>query len=253
MRILAVAHNTFREAVRDKVLYVLLFFAGSTILGSKALGWISIGQDIKIVKDISLASVSVFGVLIAIFVGTNLVYKEVDKRTIYTILCRPMRRWEFIVGKYVGMAMLLALVTVAMAVITGGYVLLLGGALDLTFVLAVVLIYWELLLVTSLAILLSTVMSPILGAIIVFCAYVVGHATTVLIDLPEQFHGTLAEKVMAVVYYALPNLSNFNIRAEAANGVPIAPEYVAWAIGYGTVYTVMLLVMASLAFEDKDV
>ncbi|MFA6240350.1 MAG: ABC transporter permease [Candidatus Hydrogenedentales bacterium] len=253
MRILAVAQNTFREAVRDKVLYVLLFFAGATILGSKALGWISIGQDIKIVKDISLASVSLFGVLIAIFVGTNLVYKEIDKRTIYTILCRPMRRWEFILGKYVGMAMLLAVVTLAMAAISGGYVALLGGTLDLTFAMAVLLIYWELLLVTGLAILFSTVTSPILGAIMVFCAYVVGHATTILVDLPEQFHGTVAEKGMAIVYYALPNLSNFNIRAEAANGVPVAPEYVAWALVYGVVYTAMLLVLASLAFEDKDV
>ena len=84
-RIIAVARNTFREAVRDRVLYVLLFFAAAAILGSKALGWVSTGQDIKIVKDISLASVSLFGVLIAIFVGTNLVYKEIDKRTIYTV------------------------------------------------------------------------------------------------------------------------------------------------------------------------
>jgi len=87
----------------------------------------------------------------------------------------------------------------------------------------------------------------------VFCTYVVGHATTILVDLPEQFHGTFSEKVLTVVYYALPNLSNFNIRAEAANGVPVAPEYVVWALVYGTVYTAMLLVLASLAFEDKDV
>ncbi len=86
-----------------------------------------------------------------------------------------------------------------------------------------------------------------------FCAFVVGHATGILIDLPEHFEGTVAEKVLAIVYYILPNLSNFNIRAEAANGVPVAPAYVLWAMAYGTVYTVMLLVLASLAFEDKDV
>ncbi|MBP7431889.1 MAG: ABC transporter permease, partial [Candidatus Hydrogenedentes bacterium] len=122
MRVLAVARNTFREAVRDKVLYVLLLFAAAAIFGSKALGWISIGQDIKIVKDLSLAAVSVFGVLIAIFVGTNLVYKEIDKRTIYTILCRPMHRWEFILGKYAGLAALLALVTAVMAAVAAVYV-----------------------------------------------------------------------------------------------------------------------------------
>ena len=95
MRVYAIAHNTFREAVRDKVLYVLLFLAGASILGSKALGWISVGQDIKIMKDISLATIQIFGVLIAIFVGTNLVYKEIDKRTLYTIISRPIHRYEF--------------------------------------------------------------------------------------------------------------------------------------------------------------
>lgn len=253
MRILAVARNTFRESVRDKVLYVLLFFAAVTIFGSKALGWISIGQDIKIVKDISLAAVSVFGVLIAIFVGTNLVYKEVDKRTIYTIICRPMHRWEFIVGKYVGLAALLAVVTAVMAVVASVYVVALGGGLDMTFAAAVLLIYWQLLLVTALAVLLSACTSPILGAIIVFSTYVVGHATNIFMDLPDHLRGTFAERMMRFAYYVIPNLSNFDIRAEAANGVPVSPGYVLWALVYGTVFTVMLLVLASLAFQDKDV
>jgi len=253
MRILAVAHNTFREAVRDKVLYVLLFFAAVAILGSKALGWISIGQDIKIVKDISLAAVSIFGVLIAIFVGTNLVYKEIDKRTIYTIICRPMWRFEFVLGKYLGLAMLLGLVTLIMTAVATGYVVALGGTVDLTFFFASLLIYWQLLLVTALAVLLSSLTSPILGALIVFSAYIVGHATGILIDLPDHFEGTWSKTFLEAAYYIIPNLSNFDIRAEAANGVAIAPAYVAWALAYGTIYTAMLLVLASLAFEGKDV
>ena len=253
MRVLAVARNTFREAVRDKVLYVLLLFAATAILGSKALGWISIGQDIKIVKDISLAAVSIFGVLIAIFVGTNLVYKEIDKRTIYTILCRPMHRWEFVLGKYLGLAALLALVTVVMAFVAAAYVVILGGGLDIVFFEAVLLIYWQLLLVTALAVLLSALTSPILGAIIVFSTYIVGHATTIFTELPPQFDGTFSKRVLEAVYYIIPNLSNFDIRAEAANGVPVASGYVLWALAYGTVYTAVLLVIASLAFQDKDV
>ena len=253
MRVLAVAHNTFREAVRDKVLYVLLLFAGTAIFGSKALGWISIGQDIKIVKDISLAAISLFGVLIAIFVGTNLVYKEIDKRTIYTILCRPMRRYEFILGKYLGLALLLGMVTGVMAATATGYTMLLGGKVDATFFAAVLLIYWELLLVTAFAVLVSSVASPILGALIVFSMYVVGHATGILIDLPKQFEGTVTERLMQGLYYIVPNLSNFNIRAEAANGVPVSTAYVGWALAYGAVYTIALLALASLTFEDKDV
>lgn len=252
-RILAVAHNTFRESVRDKVLYVLLLFAATAILGSKALGWISIGQDIKIVKDISLSAVSVFGVLISIFVGTNLVYKELDKRTIYTIICRPMYRFEFILGKYLGLAFLLLIVSATMMTVSAAYVTVLGGRIDATFVYAAILMYWELLVVTALSVLMSCVASPILAALIVFSLYILGHATGILIDLPAHFEGTFAEKMLKVMYYVFPNLSNFNLRAEAANGIAVEPSYVAWAMVYGLIYAAMLLAMASLAFEDKDV
>jgi ABC-type transport system involved in multi-copper enzyme maturation permease subunit len=253
MRIVAIAHNTFREAVRDKVLYVLLFFAASAIFGSKALGWISIGQDIKIVRDISLAAVSVFGVLIAIFVGTNLVYKEIDKRTIYTIVCRPIHRYEFILGKFLGLAALLAVVTGVMTAAAASYVYVLGGSVSLAFFEAALLIYWQLLLLTAMAVLLSSLTSPILGALIVFSVYLVGHATRILIDLPEQIKHSWSGRVLEFIYYVLPNLSNFDIRAEAANGVDVSGSYVAWALAYGTLYTALLLGLASLAFEDKDV
>lgn len=252
-RILAVVQNTFREAVRDKVLYVLLLFAGAAIFGSKALGWISIGQDIKIVKDISLAAISVFGALITIFVGTSLIYKEIDKRTVYTILCRPIFRWEFIVGKFLGLALLLLVVTVAMTAAAAVYVLVLGGTVDATFLLAALLIYWKLLLLNALAVLLSSLTSPILGALIVFSVYLIGHATNILVDLPLQIRESVTGRVLEVVYYVLPNLSNFDIRAEAANDVPVALTYVLWALAYGTIYTAMLLTLAALAFEDKDV
>jgi ABC-type transport system involved in multi-copper enzyme maturation permease subunit len=253
MRVLVIAQNTFREAVRDKVLYVLLFFAAVTILGSKALGWISIGQDIKIIKDISLAATSIFGVLIAIFVGTSLIYKEIDKRTLYTILSQPMHRWEFILGKYFGLVGLLALVTVIMAGVSSGYVLLLGGEVGGIYYLAVLLIFCKLMLVTALAVLMSAMSSPSLGAIIVFSAYVFGHATGVFLDLPPQFDGTMAEKVLELAYYIIPNLSNFDIRAEAANGIPVTGAYVTWVVVYGLVYTVVLLLLAAQAFQEKDV
>lgn len=253
MRVYAIAYNTFREAVRDKVLYVLLFFAAVAILGSKALGWVSIGQDIKIVKDISLAATSLFGMLIAIFVGTNMVYTEIQKRTIYTILSCPIRRYEFILGKYFGLSALLALVTTAMTSVTIIYLLLLGGKIDVVFCEAVLLIYFELLLVTAMSVLMSSLASPILGAIIVFSMYVLGHATNILINLPGHFTDTYAEYIMKFAYYIIPNLSNFNIRAEAANSVSVSGQYVIWTICYGILYTTMLLIVSALAFQDKDV
>lgn len=253
MRIVAVAQNTFRESVRDKVLYVLLFFAASTILGSKAIGWISIGQDIKVMKDICLASVLLFGVLIAIFVGTTLVHKEIDKRTLYAILARPMRRYEFILGKYLGLAWLLGLVTAVMTVAAALYILALGGSVDLVFFEAALLIYWELLLITAFAILLSSVTSPILGALVVFSIFVLGHGTRILADLPRQFDGVAGKRAIELLYYVLPNFSNFNLLREAANSVPVSGMYVVWAMIYGTIYSAFLLAAAAAAFERKDV
>lgn len=253
MRIFAVAMNTYREAIRDKVLYVLLFFAVIMIFGSKALGWISIGQDDKIVMNISLATVSVFGALIAIFVGTNLVYKEIDKRTIYTILSRPLWRYEFVLGKYLGLALLIGVVTIVMMLVTAAYVYVLGGDISATFFQAVFLIYVKLLLITALSVLMSSLTSPILGAIIVFSTYILGHATGILMDLPPQFDGTLAESMLHFVYFLMPNLSNFDIWAEAANGVAIAPSYLLWSVTYGAAYTSMLVLLAVLVFEGKDV
>ncbi len=252
MRIMAVAGNTFREAVRDKVLYVLLFFAVVVILGSRALGWISVGQDLKIVKDFCLASMSVFGALISIFVGTSLLYKEIDKKTLYTIIAQPMHRYEFVLGKYLGLVALLALALGAMTALSAAYVLVLGGKLGMVFFQAALLNFWKLLLVTALAVLLSALTSPILGAIIVFCAYVLGHATGVFLDLPPQFDGSFTKHFFEVIYYCVPNLDNFNLHSEAANDIPVSLAYMVWALVYGTVYSAMLLIFACLAFEGKD-
>jgi len=252
-RLFAVAGNTFRESIRDKVLYVLLFFAAVTILGSKVLGWISIGQDIKIIKDICLASMSVFGALIAIFVGTSLVYKEIDKKTLYTILAQPLNRYEFVLGKYLGLLAILAVSLFVMTGISTVYLRLMGGTIEIIWFQAILLIYWKLVLITGFAIFMSAIVSPIMGAIIVFCMYVLGHATEVLKNLPPQFDGTVSKQILEIVYFVVPNLNTFNLQSEAANSVPVTGIYVTFALLYGLAWTAMLLILACLAFEGKDV
>lgn len=252
-RIKAVAENTFRESIRDKVLYVLLFFAVATILGSKVLGWISIGQDIKIIKDICLAAMSIFGTLIAIFVGANLVYKEIDKKTLYTLLAQPMKRYEFMLGKYMG---LLAVIVVSLVFMTAEstlYLWLMGGALNAVWFQSILLIFVKLVLLTAFSILLSTLVSPILGAIIVVSFYVTGHATEVFRDLPPQLDGTISKQALELLYYVIPNLNLFNLQSEAANNVPVAGGYLLYALVYGLAWTALFLVLACMAFEGRDV
>lgn len=253
MTILPIAKNTYREAVRDKVLYLLIVFGCLSILASKILGFVSIGDEMKIITDISLASISLFGALIAVFVGTNLVYKEIDKRTLYSILSRPISRYEFVLGKYIGLVSLIAMTTALMALFSALYITIMGGTVDMMFFVAVFLIYLKLLLVTAFSVLLSSLASPILGAAIVLSGYVFGHATGILIDLPPQFSGTFMEKVMKGLYFVTPNLSNFDIWQEYANGIEISQRYVAWTVLYGVLYTGLILYLATVAFENKDV
>lgn len=252
-RIYAVAINTYREAIRDKVLYVLLFFAAVTILSSKLLGYVSVGDDAKVVVDISLTAISLFGALIAVFVGTNLVYKEVDKRTIYTILSTPIWRFEFVLGKFLGLVALLAVVCGATGAVAAVYLAVSGGSLTPAFAVAILLIFMKLALVTSGAVLLSAVTSPILGAIVAFSLYVFGHATGVLVDLPPNIESETVRTFLEAIYHILPNLAAFDIRSEVANGVPVDLRYVAWTVLYGLFWTALFLVCAALAFEDKDV
>jgi len=253
MSILPIAKNTYREAVRDKILYLLVVFGCLSILASKILGFVSIGDEMKIITDISLASISLFGALIAVFVGTNLVYKEIDKRTLYTILCRPISRFEFVLGKYLGLVGLIGMTTLLMTLISALYIIAMGGSIDAMFFVAVLLIYIKLLLVTAFAVLLSSLASPILGAAIVMSGYVLGHATGILIDLPPQFAGTFMEKVMRGLYFVTPNLSNFDIWQEYANGIDISQKYVMWTVVYGVLYTGLVLYLATVAFRNKDV
>lgn len=253
MSIFSIAKNTYREAVRDRILYLLVVFGCMSILASKILGFVSIGDELKIITDISLASISVFGALIAVFVGTNLVYKEIDKRTIYTILSRPIARYEFVLGKYLGLVGLIAVTTLLMALISALYILLMGGAIGVMFFEAVFLIYIKLLLITAFSVLLSSLASPILGAIIVLSGYVFGHGTGILVDLPPQFDGTFMEKAMRGIYAVTPNLSNFDIWQEYANGMVISQTYVVWTALYGLLYTGLVLYLATVAFENKDV
>ncbi len=164
-----------------------------------------------------------------------------------------MWRYEFVIGKYVGLSMLIATVTGAMGVGAAAYIAFLGGQVNFTFFEALLLIYCKLLLVTALSVLMSTITSPILGAIMVLTAYFVGHATGIMVNLPGHFDGTMVKGIIEACYYIVPNLANFDIWREYANGVDVPHSYVAWTVVYGTIYTLLFLFLSAVAFQDKDV
>jgi len=251
-RILVIALNTFKENLRDKILFNLVFFGLMLIGISVLLGSLTIGEQAKIMKDLGLASINVFGVLIAIFVGIGLVSKEIEKRTIYTIIAKPIPRYQFLLGRYSGLALTLFVNTGIMAV--GFILVLLVGSvgLDIGLMQAIGLIFLELLLIVAVAIMFSTFTTPTLSATFTLAIYVIGHLTGDLKALGDRLDDPLVSGVLNVFYYVLPTLAKFNVKSEAAQGVPISWSYFLVTVSYGVAYAASVMVAACMIFQRRD-
>ncbi len=251
-KIWAIIINTFREAVRDRILYAIVFFAVIILLLSMVMDIITIGQRAKIIIDTGLASISIFGTLIAIFVGIGLVYKEIDKRTIYTIVSKPVARWQFLLGKYFGLVLTLLVEVAAMSAIFFIIVINELGTVPPLLFLAVGLTFIELMIVCAVAILFSSFSTPILSGMYTLGVYLIGHLTRNLYQFSFRFEGTFLQKLMLFLYYFFPNLDNFNIRSQAVHGLPVDTGYILFAVGYGILYITVLLVISSYIFSRRD-
>jgi ABC-type transport system involved in multi-copper enzyme maturation permease subunit len=251
----AIARNTFREAVRDRILYNLVIFALLLIAGAIFLGELSAGQEAKIIVDLGLSAILLFGVFIAIFVGVGLVYKEIERRTLYAILSKPVGRGEFLLGKYLGLSLTLLVNVLIMGV---------GLSLALIFVKrgfdplviriwpAILLIYVELAILTAVALLFSSFSSPALSALLTFFVFTIGHFSADLKTLAHSMGSAPARWLFAGLYYLLPNLATYNAITPAAHGVSPGAAPVAMAIVYGLIYVGVLLAATTLVFRRRN-
>lgn len=260
-----VAISVFKESVRDKVLYNLVFFAVLLMAASYLIGQLTAGQDIKIIKDLGLASIATFGLMIAVIIGIGLVWKEVERRTIYSLLSKPLQRHEFIVGKYFGLCFTL-LVNVSAMVLAFYAVLAYMGATtpleqkaawttpatDPVLLKAVVLIFIELLLVTAIAIFFSAFSSPFLSAVLTLGLWVIGHFNADLRNFGAVVDSPTAAYIARGLYYVLPNFSAFDIKQQVVHGLPVPTTYLATTTAYGFVYIALLIVGAVAVFSRRD-
>jgi ABC-type transport system involved in multi-copper enzyme maturation permease subunit len=263
MRLIAI--NVFKESVRDKVLYNLVAFAVLLMVSTYLLGQLTAGQDIKIIKDLGLAAISLFGLMIAVFIGIGLVWKEVDKRSIYGILSKPVRRHEFVLGKFFGLVLTLTVNVAVMTVAFYGVLALnawlatpgaLAGlsapATDPALLKAILLIGVELVLVTAIALFFSTFSSPFLSAGLTVGLWVIGHFNTDLRNFGAVVDSRAAEWLTRSLYYVLPNFAAFDVKAEVVWGVPVPASDVALTVLYGLVYVSLLLTAAVTTFSRRD-
>ncbi len=254
-RVWAVALNTFREAVRDRVLYLLLVVGIGAVAFSKFLGEISVGDTLHVIVNTGLTAVSLLGVMISIFVGTGLIYKEIDKRTIYTIISKPVRRGEFVLGKYLG---LLLTIAVCMGLLSAGFLVyypILGGKVTWPLLAALAFIFVEVCVVTSIAVMFSSASTPILSAVLTSVIFAAGRMSGWIPRFIEHLNATgepstVKSFFLQILYYITPNLEILDLRDEAVNTGALAGD-LGWRLLYALSYITIMLLVATLIFRRR--
>ena len=260
-----IAINVFRESVRDKVLYNLVAFAILLIGASYLIGQLTAGQDVKIIKDLGLAATSVFGLFIAIFIGIGLVSKEVEKRSIYSLLSKPINRPQVVLGKYAGLLLTLAVNLAVMVAALYAVLAYMGWgasprlvqawerpAVDPLLLRAFFLPFVELSIVTAIALFFSTFSTPLLSAALTFGFFVAGRFSADLRNFDQAVNSPVAAGIARALYWVLPNLASFDVRAQVVHGQPVSAGYIVLTTGYGALYIAALIVVATMVFSRRD-
>jgi ABC-type transport system involved in multi-copper enzyme maturation permease subunit len=252
MKIRAIALNTFKEATRNKIYYLLIFFGIFFVLSSKLVTLLTIGDKVKVLKDLGLASINFFSVLIAIFTGIDLVYKEIEKKTIYNILSKPISRSCFIIGKFFGLALTLFVALISMVVIFFLFMLLFSGELDVKILVYFILLYFELLIITSISLLFSSISTPLLSSVFTISLYLIGHVIWTFNEFKDKIINPVIKVISYILYYTLPNLEKFNIKNSIVMNVDIDIGMILSSICYAIFYITALLTLTILIFNKRE-
>ncbi len=247
-----IAVNTFRESARNKMFYLLVFFGILFALSSKLVSFLTLGDAMKVLKDTGLAAINFFCVLIAIFTGINLVYKEIEKKTVFNILSKPLSRDEFIAGKFLGLALTMLTALGAMAVIFFAFVAVSGGGFDLGILLYFFMLYLELLVIVAISLLFSSFTTPILSFIFTVSLYLIGQVMWTFNEFKDYLAIPLWRVFTQGLYYLLPNLHKFNIKNEVVMGTAIDPWSVLFSVLYALAYVLALLALTVLIFRRRE-
>jgi len=250
--VVAIAGNTVRDAVRNKVLYILLFFGLVMIAASVLVATLSYVERERILHDIGLSAIRLFGAAIAIFLGVGLVHREVERRSIYTILSKPVSRGQFLLGKYLGLVATLWMQVAIMSVGFVGIAMAVGAPLGASHAVALTLVAAELAVVVAFATLFSSFATPFLAACYSVGLYLVGHLTRDLRLLGADAGSDSIASLTIWLHRLLPDLSAFNRSLEAVHGVPIPADEVRWALVMGVAWVAGFLLIAVVTFERRD-
>lgn len=259
-KIAALAINTFREEVRRKVFLFILLFAGVMFATSIVFSFLTPTEDVKIVKDMGLTSIWLAGTVLAMVMGIRMLPGEVDKRTIYTLLCKPVSRSEYLIGKFLGGALTLLMNTVIMAAVFMIVVAVKAHQgdkpepTDFRLLYQVVLVYLQFCLLLAMTLMFSTVLTPIMNGAISLFVLIVGNLSDTLLDVIKLGKSEIVRVGLRMIYYLVPNWQNFSVQDALVRGDEAVPvTYVARIALYGILYTIILMIIATQAFRNKEV
>jgi ABC-type transport system involved in multi-copper enzyme maturation permease subunit len=250
-----VAVNTFREAVRDRVLYNLIFFALMMMAAAVLVGGVSIGIERDVIVNLGLTAISLFGIVMAIFIGVGLVYKEMEKRTLYSLLAKPVQRWQFLAGKFAGLVLTLAVNTGLMVIGLAAALFYVTGKFersDGTIVVAIYFILLELALITSLALMFSCFSTPMLSTLYTLGIYIAGVFAPDIREIGMVTNNPAAKMTAEAIYYILPNFHNFNVIAAAAHQETVPAALIWQNTLYAALYVTVALTAAAAIFSRRD-
>lgn len=245
-----IAHSTFVENVRDKVLYGILVFAFLFTTFTLFLGSISLGENLHVVRSMGLAGMYLFGLLVTIFLATALVFKELEHKTVYFILSKPVSRWQMVVGKFGGLFASVALSVVGMLAVYLAVVWHQGGGFDHGALVVVLYQLFELALIISLSIFFSTYARPLASVVYVVLFLYIGHSLGLLLTIAKD--SAILNNLSVGLYYVLPNLEKFNVREIVLHGSLPSPEGTAAVFVYAVLYVALLLVGASVLLGRRE-
>jgi len=253
-RILAIAVNTFRQSLRDRILFVAVGFAVFFIAFSMFIGSISLDQNVRIMQNMGLAVIFLLQMFVAIFVSASLIYTEVERRTFFMILSKPLYRSEVLLGKFIGLAFLNALVTLLTAVV---YVVIVYSKAGFVFpfvgsLLAIGFGFMEALMVTLLGMLFSALTSPILAVFYLIAVFIIGHSSSLLLAVIAKQGQPIVKYMLYGFYYIFPNFEKFAIRDEVVYGVLPTPQHILFALLYAIAYGWCVFIIARLIFDRRQ-
>lgn len=252
MKLKAIALNTFKEAVRNKIFYLLIFFGIIFSISSELISLLTFGDKTKVIKDVGLASINFFSVLIAVFTGINLVYKEIEKKTIFNILSKPVSRSNFILGKFTGLALTLLIALASLGLIFFLFLYISTGTFDARIILYFTFLYFEVLIITAISILFSSFSTPILSSIFTISLYLLGHVIWTFNLFKEKITNPITKLIAYFFYYILPNLEKFNIKNHIVLKTKLDSYFVFNSIIYALCYISAILILAIIVINKKE-